>query len=128
MCSSDLDGTRLTITGATGGAGMPVTVVTKLSTTSHSVVITPASVLLFGREVPVSALSALPGGSGLAGRLKPRTIDIPDLPRGTALVGAHAESTGLVLDFKVAPTGAEQAVGTASAASRCASGRGQADS
>ncbi|MEU9138419.1 hypothetical protein AB0D33_21080 [Streptomyces sp. NPDC048404] len=122
------DGTRLTLTGAPGGAGLPVTVVTTLSTTSHSLTITPASVLALGREIPVSALSALPGGSGLAGRLKPRTIDIPELPRGTALVGAHAESAGLVLDFKVAPTGAERAVRTASAASGCASGWGQADS
>ncbi|MFE1291029.1 LmeA family phospholipid-binding protein [Streptomyces sp. NPDC058751] len=121
------DGTRLTLTGAAGGTGLPVTVATTLSTTSHSLTITPVSVLLLGREVPVSAVSALPGASELATELEPRTIDVQELPRGTALVGAHAESAGLVLDFTVAPTDAERAVRTASAASACASGRGRAD-
>ncbi|MET7986157.1 MULTISPECIES: LmeA family phospholipid-binding protein [unclassified Streptomyces] len=122
------DGTRLTLTGAAGGAGLPVTVVTGLSTTSHSLTITPASVLILGREVPVSELSALPGAAALSAKLKPRTIDIQKLPQGTTLVGAHAESAGLVLDFKVAAAGGERAVTTARAASVCASGRGRADS
>ncbi|MFI0960370.1 hypothetical protein ACH4S8_02950 [Streptomyces sp. NPDC021080] len=122
------DGTRLTLTGAAGASGLPVTVVTRLSTTSHSLTITPASVRVLGREVPVSALSALPGAGGLAAKLEPRTIDIQKLPRGAALVGAHAEPAGLVLDFKVAATGARQAARTASAVSSCVSGRGQADS
>ncbi|MEU6276219.1 hypothetical protein ABZ871_27970 [Streptomyces populi] len=122
------DGTRLTLTGAAGATGLPVTVATTLSTTSHSLTITPASVLVLGREVPVSQLSALPGAGGLAARLEPRTIRIRELPRGTALVGAHAESAGLVLDFTVAPTGARQAARTADAASACVSGKGRAES
>ncbi|MFJ7966504.1 hypothetical protein [Streptomyces sp. NPDC096324] len=125
------DGTRLTLTGSAGGTGLPVTVATTLSTTTHSLTITPASVLVLGREVPVSELSALPGAGGLAARLKPRTIEIRELPRGAALVGAHAESAGLVLDFTVAPAGAGQAVRTANTArtaSACASGKGQAES
>ena len=40
------DGTRLTLTGKAGGTGLPVTVGTTLSTTSHSLPITPASVLV----------------------------------------------------------------------------------
>lgn len=122
------DGTRLTLTGSAGGTGLPVTVATTLSTTSRSLTITPASVLVLGREVPVSQLSALPGAGGLAARLKPRTIEIRELPRGTALVGAHAESAGLVLDFTVAPSGAKQAARPANASSACASGKGQAES
>lgn len=122
------DGSRLTLTGAAGGAGMPVTVVTDLSTTAHSLTITPADVQILGRELPVSALSALPGAAGFADKLKPRTIDIRKLPDGATLVGAHPGSDGLVLDFKVASRGPRQALATAKAASACASGRGQADS
>lgn len=118
------DGTHLTLTG-TAGAGLPVTVVTRLSTTAHSLTITPADVRVLGREVPVSALSALPGAGRFADKLKPRTIDIPKLPAGTAFVGAHAASEGLVLEFKVAERGQER---SAKAVSACASGRGQADS
>ncbi|MCT9007688.1 DUF2993 domain-containing protein [Streptomyces sp. NPDC054766] len=122
------DGTHLTLMGAAGSTGMPVTVVTNLSTTAHSLTITPADVQILGREVPVSALSALPGAAGFADKLKPRTIDIHKLPDGATLVGAHAGSDGLVLDFKVASGRPEPAVRTAKAASGCASGRAQADS
>ncbi|MEU4090493.1 LmeA family phospholipid-binding protein [Streptomyces aureus] len=122
------DGTRLTLTGAAGAAGLPVTVVTTLSTTAHSLTITPASVRVLGRDVPVSTLSALPGSGGLAAKLKPRTIDIRKLPRGTRLVGAHAEPAGLVLDFEVAATGARTAVRADGAGASCATGGGQVDS
>ncbi|MFE2303396.1 hypothetical protein ACFXAW_34965 [Streptomyces sp. NPDC059445] len=125
------DGTRLTLTGSAGATGLPVTVATTLSTTSHGLTITPKSVLVLGREVPVSELSALPGAGGLAARLKPRTVEIKELPRGTALVGAHAEGAGLVLDFTVAPARAGQAVnaaGVTGSASACASAKGQAES
>lgn len=40
------NGTRLTLTGKAGGTGLPVTVGTTLSTTSHSLPVTLASVLV----------------------------------------------------------------------------------
>ncbi|MER5384614.1 LmeA family phospholipid-binding protein [Streptomyces sp. NPDC002688] len=118
------DGTHLILTGKAGEAGMPATVVTSLSTTAHSLTITPENVRILGREVPVSTLSALPGATGFADKLKPRTVDIQKLPDGATLVGAHAGSDGLVLDFKVAPGGLKK---EAKAASACASGRGRVD-
>ncbi|MET7830444.1 LmeA family phospholipid-binding protein [Streptomyces sp. NPDC005386] len=121
------DGTHLTLSGTAGGTGMPVTVVTKLTTTTHSLTIAPATVQILGRDVPVSALSALPGADEFADKLKPRTIDIEKLPRGATLTGAHAGSDGLVLDFTVAPGGVGGQAGTASGASGCASGGGRID-
>lgn len=121
------DGTHLTLSGTAGGTGMPVTVVTKLTTTTHSLTITPATVGILGREVPVSALSALPGADQFADRLKPRTIDIEKLPDGAALTGAHAGDDGLVLDFKVASGRLGTEAGKMSATSACASGGGRID-
>ena len=40
------NGTRLTLTGKAGGIGLPVTVGTTLSTASHSLPVTRASVLV----------------------------------------------------------------------------------
>ncbi|MET9888985.1 LmeA family phospholipid-binding protein [Streptomyces sp. NPDC006465] len=124
MLKTGTDGTHLTLTGEVGEAGMPVTVVTSLSTTSHSLTITPENVRILGREVPVSTLSVFPGATGFADKLKPRTVDIQKLPDGATLVGAHAGSDGLVLDFKVAPGGLKKEV---KAASACALGRGRVD-
>ncbi|MEU4656120.1 LmeA family phospholipid-binding protein [Streptomyces sp. NPDC023723] len=93
------DGTHLTLTGTAGDLGVPVTVLTDLSTTAHSVTITPAAVSLMGREVPVSALSSLPGAAQLAGKLKPRKIDMGKLPEGARLTGARPGPEGLTLDF-----------------------------
>ncbi|MFF3446208.1 LmeA family phospholipid-binding protein [Streptomyces sp. NPDC002667] len=122
------DGGRLVLTGAAGGSGLPVTVVTELSTTPRGLTITPVSVRVLGRALPVSELSALPSAGALAEKLKPRTIDIRKPPRGATLVGAHAESAGLVLDFKVAPAGEGQTARAAGAVSACASGKGRAES
>lgn len=95
------DGTHLTLTGTTGRAGMPVTVVTDLSTTSHSITITPSTVSLLGRQMPVSALSSLPGTSAFADKLKPRTISVDGLPHGVRLAGA--DDHGLALRFSLTP-------------------------
>ncbi|MFD5638425.1 LmeA family phospholipid-binding protein [Streptomyces sp. NPDC127077] len=125
------DGTRLTLTGSAGGTGLPVTVATTLSTTTHSLTITPASVLVLGREVPVSQLSALPGAGGLAATPRPPPIELRAPPRAPAPAAPPAAPPGLVLDFTVAPAGARQAVRTANTArtaSACASGKEQAES
>ncbi|MFD6876257.1 MULTISPECIES: DUF2993 domain-containing protein [unclassified Streptomyces] len=93
------DGKDLTLTGDAGGTGLPVTVRTTLSTTADSVTVTPAAVRLFGRDIPVDRLASLPFGSGIADKLKPRTIGLGDLPDGVGLTGARATGAGLVLSF-----------------------------
>ncbi|MFG2310560.1 LmeA family phospholipid-binding protein [Streptomyces sp. NPDC048566] len=120
------DGTHLTLSGTAGGTGMPVTVVTKLTTTAHSLTITPATVRVLGRDLPVSTLSALPGAGAFADRLKPRTIDIGKLPDGATLTGAHAAEDGLVLDFDVAAGGLKARAG-ASGSAACGAGGGRID-
>ncbi|MFD9306478.1 DUF2993 domain-containing protein [Streptomyces sp. NPDC060048] len=95
------DGSRLTVTG--GAGGLPVTVVADLSTTANTVTITPATVSLLGRQVPVGALSSFPGAARVADKLEPRTVEIPDLPEGARLTGARAGAAGLVLDFALSP-------------------------
>ncbi|MCX4919026.1 DUF2993 domain-containing protein [Streptomyces sp. NBC_00687] len=97
------DGTHLVLTGTVGDSGMPVTVVTDLSTTSHAVTVTPSSVSVLGKQLSVSALGALPGASGIADGLKPRTIDIGTLPAGVRLTDARAAADGLVLRFSLSP-------------------------
>ncbi|MBT2450757.1 LmeA family phospholipid-binding protein [Streptomyces sp. ISL-43] len=105
------DGSRLTVTG--GAGGLPVTVVADLSTTANSVTITPATVSLLGRQVPVETLSAIPGAARIAGKLEPRTVEIPDLPEGARLTGAHAGAAGLVLDFALSPGAASSRTASA---------------
>ncbi|MET9610643.1 LmeA family phospholipid-binding protein [Streptomyces sp. NPDC006512] len=93
------DGKDLTLTGNAGDTGLPVTVRTTLSTTADSVTVTPAALRIFGRDVPVDRLASLPFGSGIADKLKPRTIGLGDLPDGVELTGARATGSGLVLSF-----------------------------
>ncbi|MGW6710788.1 LmeA family phospholipid-binding protein [Streptomyces sp. NPDC054956] len=106
-------GGRLTVSG--GAGGLPVTVVTDLSTSGNSVTITPATVSLFGRQVPVGALSGIPGADRFADKLEPRTVELPGLPEGARLTGARADAAGLVLDFALSP-----GTTSARAASGCA--------
>jgi hypothetical protein len=116
------DGTHLTLTGSAGG-GIPVTVVTDLSTTSGSLTITPASVSVLGQRMPVEELSSLPGASRFADDLSPRTITIDKLSDGAELTGAHAGSDGLVLEFRLSPESIKK---PGKANSACASGSPQA--
>ncbi|MEU0227249.1 DUF2993 domain-containing protein [Streptomyces sp. NPDC006284] len=97
------DGTRLTLSGTAGALQVPVSVRMDLSTTSHAVTLTPRAVNMLGREVAVSALSALPGAAEFADKLKPRTIEIGKLPAGVRLTGAEAASDGLLLRFGLTP-------------------------
>ncbi|MFE9687230.1 LmeA family phospholipid-binding protein [Streptomyces sp. NPDC006285] len=97
------DGSHLTMTGSAGAAGMPITVVTNLSTSAHGVTITPTTISVLGRQLPVGALSSMPGASQVADKLKPRTFDLGSLPAGIKLTGAHAAAGGLVLEFGLSP-------------------------
>ncbi|WP_405771916.1 DUF2993 domain-containing protein [Streptomyces sp. NBC_00080] len=115
------DGTHLTLTGTAGDLGMPFTVLVDLSTTSHAVTTTPTVVTLLGRELPVSALSSLPGGSAIKDKLEPRTINIDKLPAGARLTGAHPAADGLTLEFSLSPKDLAAADGGAGDAASCAS-------
>jgi hypothetical protein len=93
------DGTDLAFTETL--RGMPVTVVAALSTTPDSLTITPTGLRMLGRAIPISALSPT-AASGLAGKVRPRTINLPHLPAGTALTSASAGPDGLTLNLAVA--------------------------
>lgn len=117
------DGTGLTFTGTLGSLGLPATVATSIATTSNRLTITPTSVAVLGQAIPVSVLSSMPGGSSLAGNLKPRTIDLPSLPAGARLTGARPDSTGLGLLLSIPHTDSlTKATGTP-ARSHCSSAK-----
>lgn len=92
------DAKGLTLTGTVGGLGLPVTVHASTSTTANSLTITPTTVTVLGRELPIATVSALPGTAGLSERLAPRTVDVGDLPDGVRLTGARTTGAGLSLD------------------------------
>ncbi|MFJ3695522.1 DUF2993 domain-containing protein [Streptomyces sp. NPDC090052] len=92
------DGTGLTLNTSAGSSGLPVTVHTRLTVTPRSLTITPTTIDLMGRQLPVSALAHLPKASaGLTSRLAPHTIKLPQLPAGTELAAAHTDPSGLSL-------------------------------
>ncbi|MFF3208079.1 MULTISPECIES: DUF2993 domain-containing protein [unclassified Streptomyces] len=119
------DGTHLTLTATVGDLGVPVTVLMDLSTTSQSVTMTPTTVSLLGRDMPISSVSALPGAAAMTDKLKPRTIDIDKLPAGTRLTGARPNADGLSLEFSLSPkdltTADSGADGSAKGAASCPS-------
>ncbi|MGW6685307.1 LmeA family phospholipid-binding protein [Streptomyces sp. NPDC054961] len=98
------DAKGLTLTGTVGRLGLPVTVRASTSTTANSLTITPTTVTVLGRELPIASLSGLPGAADLAERLAPRTVDVGDLPDGVRLTGSRPTSAGLSLDVSVAPS------------------------
>ncbi|MCY0943249.1 LmeA family phospholipid-binding protein [Streptomyces antarcticus] len=95
------DGKNLVLSGSAGDLGLPVTVRTTLSTTADSLTVTPATIGVFGRDIPVDRVSSLPGASAFTDRLAPRTVRLDDLPAGVELTGAHAGGAGLVLSFSL---------------------------
>lgn len=111
------DANGLTLTGTVGRLGLPVTVRASTSTTANSLTITPTTVTVLGREVPIASLSGLPGAADLAERLAPRTVDVGDLPDGVRLTGSRPTSAGLTLNASVAPS----ASAPEAAGKRCAS-------
>ncbi|MBT2470793.1 DUF2993 domain-containing protein [Streptomyces sp. ISL-66] len=98
------DAKGLTFTGTVGRLGLPVTVRASTSTTANSLTITPTTVTVLGRELPITSLSGLPGAADLAERLAPRTVEVGDLPAGVRLTGSRPTTAGLSLDASVAPS------------------------
>ncbi|MER5488092.1 DUF2993 domain-containing protein [Streptomyces sp. NPDC002812] len=96
------DAKGLTLTGTVGGLGLPVTVHASTSATPTGVTITPTTVTVLGRELPIATVSGLPGASGLAERLAPRTVDVGELPEGVSLTGVRTTGDGLTLDASLA--------------------------
>jgi hypothetical protein len=95
------DGSGLTLTGSAGNMGLPVTVKTSLTTNADSLTITPTSVGLLGRDIPVDQLSGSRMASGLSDKLKPRTMKLSQLPAGMVLDSASTDGQGLVLHFSI---------------------------
>ncbi|MFZ3495092.1 DUF2993 domain-containing protein [Streptomyces sp. 5.8] len=96
------DAKGLTLTGTVGRLGLPVTVHASTSATATGLTITPTTVTVLGRELPIATVSGLPGAAGLAERLAPRTVDVGELPEGVSLTGARATGAGLTLDASLA--------------------------
>ncbi|MFD5142749.1 DUF2993 domain-containing protein [Streptomyces sp. NPDC058401] len=109
------DAKGLTLTGTVGGLGLPVTVHASTSTTSAGLTITPTTVTVLGRELPIATVSGLPGAAGLAERLAPRTVDVGDLPEGVSLTGARTTGAGLTLDASLAKSSGSDTDGKACA-------------
>jgi hypothetical protein len=106
------DGTNLILSGTIGGMGLPVTVETSISTTANSVTMTPTNVVFLGQSIPIGSLASMPGGSGLAGGLKPYTFSLPALAAGAHLTAAVPSSTGLSLLLSIPrTTGLAQSLG-----------------
>ena len=47
----------------------------------------------------------------LADKLQPRTVEVEDLPDGTAITGAHVTDSGLALDFSLDPKSTRKPAG-----------------
>ncbi|WP_327256866.1 LmeA family phospholipid-binding protein [Streptomyces sp. NBC_01244] len=105
------DAKGLTLTGTVGGLGLPVTVHASTSATAAGLTITPTTVTVLGRELPIATVSGLPGAAGLAERLAPRTVDVGDLPEGVSLTGARTTGAGLSLDASLAKSAASDTDG-----------------
>ncbi|MCJ0874337.1 DUF2993 domain-containing protein [Streptomyces sp. AP-93] len=105
------DAKGLTLTGTVGGLGLPVTVHASTSATAAGLTITPTTVTVLGRELPIATVSALPGAAGLAERLAPRTVDVGELPEGVSLTGARATGEGLTLDASLTKSAASDTAG-----------------
>ncbi|WP_335983437.1 LmeA family phospholipid-binding protein [Streptomyces sp. CA2R106] len=97
------DGSALTLTGSAGQLGLPVTVETSLTTAANSLTITPTSVGVLGRDIPVGQLGSAPMAAGLADKLKPRTVKLDRLAAGAVLTSASAGTRGLVLHLSLGP-------------------------
>lgn len=105
------DAKGLTLTGTVGGLGLPVTVHASTSATATGLTITPTTVTVLGRELPIATVSGLPGAAGLAERLAPRTVEVGDLPEGVSLTGARTTGAGLTLDASLTKSATSPADG-----------------
>ncbi|WP_037914991.1 LmeA family phospholipid-binding protein [Actinacidiphila yeochonensis] len=95
---------NLVLTGTAAGVPLPVTVRTRITTAAGTVTVTPVDVSVFGSDFPVAALASHELTKGLAGRLAPRTVQVPPLPSGVTLTGARAGADGLDLTLTMART------------------------
>lgn len=89
----------LVLTGTLAGLPLPLTVHARLSTAADRLTVTPTEVSLLGQDIPVAGLAADPRTAGLATRLAPRSVTLPQLPDGVRLVDATTDTKGLRLDL-----------------------------
>ncbi|MFI5980104.1 LmeA family phospholipid-binding protein [Streptomyces sp. NPDC051555] len=100
------DGNGLTLTGraGTGALSLPVTVHAGVTATADSLTVTPTTVTVLGRTMPIDALAGLPGASAFTGELAPRTVPVGELPDGARLTGARADASGLAVSLSLSRT------------------------
>lgn len=91
----------LVLTGSVGRMGLPVTVHTLVTAVKDSLTVTPTTVHALGQDIAVADLASMPGGDDLAGRLKARTVALPELPDGVRLTGTRTDATGLTLALDI---------------------------
>ncbi len=87
----------LVLTGTLAGVPLPVTVHTRIAVAADRITVTPTSVSVLGEDFPVDRLAARPDGAGLARKLRPRTVRVPQLPTGVRLERVTATDDGLVM-------------------------------
>ncbi|MFF9607802.1 LmeA family phospholipid-binding protein [Streptomyces sp. NPDC014684] len=98
------DNQELTLTTTAGNLGIPVTIHTRLTTTSRQLTLTPTVITLLGRDIPAQDLARLPAASTLDAKIQPRTVTLKQLPHNVTLTSAGAVREGLVLHLDLAPT------------------------
>jgi len=101
---------KLVLTGTLAGLPLPVTVHTRITVAADRVTVTPTTVSVLGEDFPLDRLAARPDGAGLARRLRPRTVTVPQLPTGVRLETVTAADGGLVMALSLpgsiaSPTG-----------------------
>ncbi|MEY9932249.1 hypothetical protein ABH926_006898 [Catenulispora sp. GP43] len=101
------DGAGLVIAGSR--SGIPVTVHASISTGPDALTITPTTVRVLGRDIPVASLTSIPLIKDLARQLDPKVFALPDLPDGAVLTAARPGPSGLSLDFSIPEHGASKA-------------------
>lgn len=101
------DGAGLVIVGSR--SGIPVVVHASISTSPDALTVTPTTVRVLGRDIPVASLTSIPLIKDLARQLDPKVFALPGLPDGAVLTGARPGQSGLSLDFSIPKHGASKA-------------------
>lgn len=96
----------LLLTGTLAGIPLPLTVHTRLTASDGELTVTPTDVVVLGEDFALDRLAAAPSGRGIAAKLAPRTVTLPQLPHGVRLTGASATPEGLRLRLALAPAAA----------------------
>ncbi len=92
-------GDQMTLTRAAPVLGTDVVVLLDLTLDGVTVVATPTTVEVAGRQLPVAAADSVlrTRNPALADQLAPRRVPLPPLPAGATATRVHASTAGIVL-------------------------------